>query len=186
MTSPHSWPWRTARRSGSCLPFGPTTSSTSASTSSCSTPRPTPTLSANSPSLAAPASSPSASCTRSGNPTVARSSLATSSLDTVLIAAVPPVLGGLVHTRHGRNATGRGGRTAAFKFYELRDNLGAAAHHGHFAQREVAPSALHLSRRTSAVQRAPTDPQVLGAVTSGPPTPTPGTSARRTQLHGAQ
>jgi hypothetical protein len=26
-------------------------------------------------------------------------------------------------TRHGPNRTGRGGRTAAFKFYELRDNL---------------------------------------------------------------
>jgi hypothetical protein len=38
---------------------------------------------------------------------------ATSSLDTVLIAAVPHVLGGLVRTRHARNASGRGGRTAA-------------------------------------------------------------------------
>jgi len=26
-------------------------------------------------------------------------------------------------THHGPNGTGRGGRTAAFKFYELRDNL---------------------------------------------------------------
>jgi hypothetical protein len=86
-------------------------------------PRPTPTLSANSPSLAAPASSPSASCTRSGNPPPASSSPTTSSLDTILIAAVPPVLGGLVRTRHARNASGRGGRTAAFKFYELRHDL---------------------------------------------------------------
>ncbi len=29
----------------------------------------------------------------------------------------------MVGACHGRNATGRGGRTAAFKFYELRDNL---------------------------------------------------------------
>ena len=40
VTSPSSWPWRTAVRSGSCLPFGPTTSSTSASMISCSTPEP--------------------------------------------------------------------------------------------------------------------------------------------------
>ena len=55
-------------RSGSCLPFGPTTSSTSSSISSCTTPSPTPTLSASSPSLAAPTSSPSASwiCAGSG------------------------------------------------------------------------------------------------------------------------
>jgi hypothetical protein len=39
--------------------------------------------------------------------------VATSWLDTVLIAAVSPVLGGLVRTRHARNASGRGGRTAA-------------------------------------------------------------------------
>ncbi len=29
----------------------------------------------------------------------------------------------LVRTHHARNASGRGGRTAAFNFYELRDNL---------------------------------------------------------------
>src|SRR3954471_16673031 len=41
-------------RSGSCLPFGPTTSSISSSINSCTTPSPTPTLSASSLSLAAP------------------------------------------------------------------------------------------------------------------------------------
>ncbi len=60
VTSPSSWPCRTATRSGSCLPFGPTTSSTSSSISSVNTPSPTPTLSANSPSFAAPTSSPNA------------------------------------------------------------------------------------------------------------------------------
>ena len=54
VTSPASCPCRTAARSGSCLPFGPTTSSTSSSISSASTPSPTPTLSASSPSFADP------------------------------------------------------------------------------------------------------------------------------------
>ena len=54
-------------RSGLCLPFGPTISSTSASSSSRNTPSPTLDASANNPSLAAPTSSPSASCTRSGS-----------------------------------------------------------------------------------------------------------------------
>ena len=58
---PASWPCRHAVRSAFHFPFGPTTSSTSASISSCTTRSPTPTLSASSPSLAAPTSSPSAS-----------------------------------------------------------------------------------------------------------------------------
>src|SRR5215210_3593721 len=80
---------------------------------SCKTPSPTPTLSASRPSFAAPASSPSATCTRSGSSLTGPSAVPTSTVDTVFIAAVPPVLGGLVRTRHGPNATGRGGRTAA-------------------------------------------------------------------------
>jgi hypothetical protein len=46
--------------------FSPTTSSSSASIISLSTPSPTLTLNASNPSFAAPASSPSASCTRAG------------------------------------------------------------------------------------------------------------------------
>src|SRR4051794_1714007 len=90
---------------------------------SCSTPRPTPTLKASRPSFAAPASSPSASCTRSGSALVASGSVATSRLDTVLIAAVPPVLGGLTsHSpRSQRERTRRENRR--LKFYGLRDNL---------------------------------------------------------------
>jgi len=42
------------------------------------------------------------------------------------MAVGPPVLGLPIRTRHGPNRTGRGGRTAAFKFYELRDNLAHA------------------------------------------------------------
>src|SRR5829696_1894040 len=38
---------------------------------------------------------------------------ATAAADTVLMAVGPPVLVGLVRTRHGPNRTGRGGRTAA-------------------------------------------------------------------------
>src|SRR5215213_4566437 len=111
-------------------PFRPTTSSTSASMISGNTPSPTPTLSASSPSFAAPASSPSASCTRSGKPSTGASPAATDAVDTVLMAVGPPVLGQRFRTRHGRNATGRGGRTAAIKFYELRDNLHASADTG--------------------------------------------------------
>ena len=73
VTSPSSWPCRTAVRSALCLPFGPTTSSTSSSINSVSTPSPTPTLSASSPSFAAPTNWPSASCTRSGSTASSRS-----------------------------------------------------------------------------------------------------------------
>jgi len=65
--APCSWPWRTAARSLSWRPFGPTTSSTSASISSWTTPSPTPTLRASRPSLAAPTSSPRASWTCGGS-----------------------------------------------------------------------------------------------------------------------
>src|SRR5438309_768000 len=45
VSDPSWWPCRFAERSGLCLPFAPTTSSTSSSISSCTTPSPTPTLS---------------------------------------------------------------------------------------------------------------------------------------------
>jgi len=73
-------------------PFGPTTSSTSASINSCSTPGPTPTLNAKSPSFATPASSPSASNTRSGSPSPGVTPAATDAADTVSMAVGPPVL----------------------------------------------------------------------------------------------
>src|SRR3982751_2847815 len=110
-------------RSGMWRPFGPTTSSTSASSNSCSTPRPTPTLSASSPSFAAPASSPSASSTVGGNPSMPFSLAATDAADTVLMRLVLLSSWTWFRTHHDPNATGRGGRTAAFKFYGLWDNL---------------------------------------------------------------
>src|SRR5215210_9426932 len=73
-------------------PFGPTTSSTSASINSCRTPSPTPTLNASNPSFAAPASSPSASCTELGNASMRGSLAATDAAGTVLMAVGPPVL----------------------------------------------------------------------------------------------
>src|SRR3954471_17639752 len=109
-----------------CLPFGPTTSSTSASSSSCNTPSPTPTLSASSPSFAAPASSPSASSTVAGNPSMPSSLATTAAADTVLMRLVLLSSWTWSRTHHGPNRTGRGGRTAAFKSYELRDNLRTA------------------------------------------------------------
>src|SRR5215210_501443 len=87
-----SCPWRFAVRSRTCFPFGPTTSETSAAISSWSTPSPTPTESAMSPSFAAPASSPRASCTRSGNSARAPSSGVATCADDTLLMAVPPVL----------------------------------------------------------------------------------------------
>src|SRR5215213_8933429 len=104
-------------------PFGPTTSSTSASISSCRTPSPTPTDSAKSPSLAAPASSPSASSTDWGSPSMLSWLAATDAADTVLMRLVLLSSWTWFRTHHGPNGTGRGGRTAAIKFYELRDNL---------------------------------------------------------------
>src|SRR6476619_1555808 len=110
-------------------PFGPTTSSISASISSCSTPSPTPTLSASNPSFAAPASSPSASSTAGGNPSMPSSLAATDAGDTVLMRLALLSSWTWFRTHHGPNRTGRGGRTAALKFYELRDNLVAAVAH---------------------------------------------------------
>src|SRR4051812_27583739 len=71
-----------------CLPFGPTTSSTSASSNSCNTPSPTPTLSASRPSFAAPTSSPSTSSTVAGSPSMPSSLAATDPADTVLMRLV--------------------------------------------------------------------------------------------------
>src|SRR4051794_26701453 len=71
-----------------CLPFGPTTSSTSASSNSCSTPSPTPTLNASRPSFAAPTSSPSTSCTDKGSSSMQSSLAATDAADTVLMRLV--------------------------------------------------------------------------------------------------
>src|SRR5688572_15084523 len=108
-----------------CLPFGPTTSSTSASISSCSTPSPTPTLSASNPSFAAPASSPSASCTELGSSSTRSWPAATDTADTVLMAVGPPVLVDFdSHSpRSQPDRTRREDRR--LKFYELRDKLPA-------------------------------------------------------------
>src|SRR3954466_11881766 len=111
-----------------CRPFGPTTVSTSPSISRCSTPSPTPTESASRPSLAAPASSPSASSTDSGSPSTPSGLAATDAADTVLMRLVLLSSWTWFRTHHGPNGTGRGGRTAALKFYELRDNLGLLEH----------------------------------------------------------
>src|SRR4051794_508137 len=120
VTSPVSWPWRTAARSGLRLPFGPTTSSTSVSIISASTPSPTPTLNASSPSLAALTNSPSASCTLGGN---ASSALATCSCTTVLMAvpssrwtcsqlATVPTGPDEARDRHRRSSTSYGATSA--------------------------------------------------------------------------
>src|SRR3954470_8478133 len=90
-------PWRLATRSGSCLPFGPTTSSTSSSISSCTTPRPTPTLSASSPSRAAPTSSPSAAWICAGSGHSDASKAVTTFTAATFPMAVPAVLSGLRH-----------------------------------------------------------------------------------------
>src|SRR3954452_12551289 len=110
-----------------CLPFGPTTWSTSSSISSAMTPSPTPTLSANSPSFAAPTSSPSASCTHAGN--TASCPIAASATDTVVsFTAVPPsICGGSPPPLPTRAGAARG---TAVKFYELRDNLTGPPHEG--------------------------------------------------------
>jgi hypothetical protein len=48
---------------------------------------------------------------------------ATDTADTVLMRLVLLSSWTWFRTHHGPNGTGRGGRTAAIKFYELRDNL---------------------------------------------------------------
>src|SRR5687767_6947297 len=77
------------------LPLGPTTSVTSSSISSCTTPSPTPTLSASSPSLAAPTSSPSASWTCGGSGRSDASTVMTTFGTGTFFTAVPPVSDGL-------------------------------------------------------------------------------------------
>src|SRR5207245_7890443 len=76
------------------------------------TPSPTPTLSASSPSLAAPTSSPSASWICAGSGLSDASEIVTTFGAGTFFMAVPPVLADLVGACHARNASGRGGRTA--------------------------------------------------------------------------
>ena len=66
VTDPLPAPWRTAVRSGSCLPFGPHASAISASNIAAITASPAATLIASSPSRAAPAISVIASWISSG------------------------------------------------------------------------------------------------------------------------
>src|SRR5581483_4766280 len=113
VSDPCSWPCRFADRSGSCLPFGPTTSSTSSSISSCTTPSPTPTLRASSPSLAAPTSSPSASWICAGNTRSAAAAAVTTVGPDTFLMAVPPVSNGLQRTRTLPTAADGAGGTAA-------------------------------------------------------------------------
>src|SRR5205823_2087692 len=80
----------------------------------------TPTLKASSPSFAAPTSSPSASCTRSGN--TASDASPAGARDTVeSFTAVPPLIFGGSPRTLPTGADEAGG--TAVKFYELRDNL---------------------------------------------------------------
>ena len=116
VTEPSSWPWRFALRSGLCLPFGPTTSSTSSSISSRTTESPTPTESASRLSSAAPTSSPSASWTFGGSG-LSGSSIAVATFAAgTLFMADPPVLvlvGLGLDAPNAPDRSGRGGRTAA-------------------------------------------------------------------------
>src|SRR5512132_894559 len=66
VTEPCSWPWRTAARSGSCLPLGPASAVTDSSIRVPSTCSPAPTARASRPSLADSAISASATETSSG------------------------------------------------------------------------------------------------------------------------
>ena len=122
VTSPSSWPSRTAVRSRFHLPFGPTTSSTSSSIIELSTPSSTATLRESNPSFAAPTSWPSASCTRSGSTASCTVACATG---TLLLTAVPPsILVGSPATLPP-GADGPGGTAVTSNFYTLRDNLAA-------------------------------------------------------------
>jgi hypothetical protein len=120
---PRSCPWRLAVRSKLCLPFGPTTSDTSASINSCTTESPTPTLSARSPSLAAPTSSPSATSISAGSGLSSASLGVTTCGPGTFFMADSSCPRGLVDTPNALNRSGRGGRTAASNFYEISDNL---------------------------------------------------------------
>src|SRR3954471_832520 len=95
-----------------CLPFGPTTCSTSASISSCSTPSPTPTLSASRPSFAAPPKLAQRVLHPLRQPLDA--ALADNLVGLVIYGSHggPSCLDGLVRTRHAGSGSGRGGRTA--------------------------------------------------------------------------
>ncbi len=66
VTDPGPAPWRTATRSGSCLPFGPASAVTSASISALITCRPAPTASASNPSRRSAATSAITTFTCSG------------------------------------------------------------------------------------------------------------------------
>ena len=67
VTEPSSLPCRTAVRAGSCLPFGPHTTSTSAFIIAAITCSPVPTAIASRPSCTSPASSAIATLTDSGS-----------------------------------------------------------------------------------------------------------------------
>ena len=66
VTEPCSWPWRTAARSGLCLPLGPANATTDSSIIVPSTCSPAPTANASRPSLADSAISASATLTSAG------------------------------------------------------------------------------------------------------------------------
>ncbi len=87
---------------GLCLPFGPTTSSTSSVINSASTPSPTPTDSASSPSFAAPASSPSASCTRSGSASKRCSPTGSSAAWSTVLLSLADLVGRLSRSQRER------------------------------------------------------------------------------------
>ena len=71
VTSPLSVPWRTAVRSGSCLPLSPASSLASLSMTTSSTLSPVPTAKASRPSSSSPARSAIATVTVSGSASAA-------------------------------------------------------------------------------------------------------------------
>ena len=139
---PCSCPCRLAARSGFYLPFGPTTSSTSASISSCTTRRPDTDAQTRAAPPAqhrrahrAPPESPQAAATPTASD--ARGDLRSG----YLLHGGPPVPDGLgLATTNAPNRSGRAGRTAS-NFYELPGNLrisSSQAFRGSFASRGVA------------------------------------------------
>src|SRR4030095_7828268 len=122
VTEPCSWPWRTAVRSGLCLPLGPANATTDSSIRGPITCSPAPTASR--PSVADSALSASATETSAGlaRPGVlAVASLVWSCLPT----AVPFLVVFLAdHPRPTRRQGSGGDRH--LKFYEPRDNLDTA------------------------------------------------------------
>src|SRR5207245_4351874 len=151
VTEPCSWPWRFEARSGFHLPFGPTTSSTSSSISSCTTPRPTPTLSASSPSLAAPRSSPSASWICGGSGLSIASDVVTTFGAGTFFMAGPPVLSDLVSAPNAHNLSGRGGRTA----FKLLRESGQPRKQPARAQRITKLLRNHANQLTDAEEQQP-------------------------------